>query len=132
MSNPQLPTTQNPPQPVPRPFRPRQFLLGLLFAGTGVSLVLSVAFLTDTVRTVTGALSIPAICTSLLLSILCIGTGFALMATALSNFDESEFDRLAVAGNISAFDRLQPNAPFPPDAAAEIPSSGCQTPDRIS
>jgi len=54
------------------------------------------------------------------------------MATALSNFDESEFDRLAVAGNISAFDRLQPNAPFPPDAAAEIPSSGCQTPDRIS
>lgn len=59
MSNPQLPTTQNPPQPVPRPFRPRQFLLGLLFSGTGVSLVLSVAFLTDTVRTVTALFPSP-------------------------------------------------------------------------
>lgn len=128
MSDSQLPASQ----PCQRPLRPRQFLLGLLFSGTGVSLVLSVAFLTDTVRTVTGALSIPAICTSLLLSILCIGTGFALMATASSNFDESEFDRLAASGNISAFEHLQLTSSFPPESTAEVPPSGCQTPDRIS
>jgi len=123
---------QNSPQPTPRPFRPRQFLLGLLLSGTGVSLILSVAFLTDTVRTVTGTLSVPAICTSLLLSILFIGTGFALMSTALSDFDEAEFDRLAASGNVSAFERLQQTDPFPTSTAANVPSSGCQTPDRIS
>lgn len=128
-------------QPDPRPpvlphsgraFRPRQFLLGLLLSCTGVSLVLSVAFLTDTVRTVTGTLSIPAICTSLLLSILCIGTGFALMSTAMPAFDESEFDRLAAAGNISAFERISQQesaALAPPEESA---ASGCPTSNRIS
>lgn len=115
-----------------RAFRPRQFLLGLLFSCTGVSLVLSVAFLTDTVRTVTGTLSIPAICTSLLLAILCIGTGFALMSTAMATFDESEFDRLASAGNISAFEHLSQQGsavPAPPD---ETVASGCSASNRVS
>ena len=91
-----------PNQPIAaRPFRPRQFLLGLLLAGTGVALILSIAFLTDTLQTVTGTLSIPALFTSLLLAIPCIGLGFALMCTAAATPDESEFDRLLAAGNSS-------------------------------
>ena len=87
-----------PNQPIAaRPFRPRQFLLGLLLSGTGVALILSIAFLTDTLQTVTGTLSIPALFTSLLLAIPCIGLGFALMCTAAATPDSSVVESLGNA-----------------------------------
>ena len=85
-----------------REFRPLRFALGLLSTACGVAIILGIGVRMIETRQFGEAIATPFGAVCMLAGVMLLGSGFGIMATASSGFDESEFDRLADAGNISA------------------------------
>ena len=94
----------------PRPLKPLRFAVGMLLTGCGMAMILLIGIRLIEVRLTGGDLVMPLVVVGVLTGVILLGSGFALMASSSSGFDEDEFDRLAEAGNISAFETLDDNS----------------------
>lgn len=85
-----------------RPFRPARFLVGLLLAVSGISVILIVAANTIRLHHLGREITLPIIAFSVITGIFLLGGGFGVMTTAAAGTDESEFERLLNAGETLA------------------------------
>ncbi len=85
-----------------RSMRPIRFAMGAMVSATGIGMILSVAFGMFQIRKFGGDMSLLIVGFVVLLGVMFLGGGFGVMATSSAGFDESEFDRLSSAGNLSA------------------------------
>jgi hypothetical protein len=85
-----------------RAMRPLRFAMGAMISATGMGMILSVAFGMFQIRKFGGDMSLLIVGFVVLLGVMFLGGGFGVMATSSAGFDESEFDRLSTAGNLSA------------------------------
>lgn len=83
-----------------RAMRPVRFAMGAMISATGVGMILSVAFGMFQIRKFGGDMSLLIVGFVVLLGVMFLGGGFGVMATSSAGFDESEFDRLSIAGNL--------------------------------
>lgn len=88
-----------PQSPKGRPMQKARFLLGLLFAAMGISLMLAVAVGALQDFGLSGRLSLPAVGICMIFGLMLVGGGFGVMATAAPTFDDDEFDRLVEEGD---------------------------------
>ena len=82
----------------------------MLLTGCGMAMILLIGIRLIEVRLTGGGLVMPLVVVGWLTGVILLGSGFAIMASSSSGFDEDEFDRLAEAGNISAFETLDDNS----------------------
>lgn len=85
-----------------RKFRPLRFMVGLTLTTAGVSLILWIAIRMLDVHYLGGRFALALVAIVVMSSVMMLGGGFGLMATAAAGFDDHEFDRLIRSGNISA------------------------------
>ncbi|MDA1232102.1 MAG: hypothetical protein O2856_15115 [Planctomycetota bacterium] len=96
-----------------RQFQPLRFAIGLTCTASGVALILGIGLRIIEIQNFSSDVSTPLIAICVLTGVMLLGGGFGVMTTSSSGFDDAEFDRLAVAGNISAVDRSDPEGPAP-------------------
>lgn len=85
-----------------RTMQPVRFAMGLMISAAGIGMILSVALGMFQIRKFGGDMSLLIVAFVVLLGVMFLGGGFGVMATSSAGFDESEFDRLSSAGNLSA------------------------------
>ena len=104
-------TTTDHRTPLPRrKFRPLRFVVGLTLTTVGVSLILWVAIRMLDVHYLGGRFALALVAIVVMSSVMMLGGGFGLMATAAAGFDDNEFDRLIRSGNISAAEMVMTQA----------------------
>ncbi|MEZ6132860.1 MAG: hypothetical protein R3C59_29680 [Planctomycetaceae bacterium] len=116
-----VPAVTPPPCPA-RPMNKRRFATGLLFATSGIALMLTVALGALQSAGANGRLSLPAVAVCMIIGLMLLGGGFGVMATAAATFDDAEFDRL-----MHASDR-----PLPTTTAATLSPDSESMPSRRS
>ena len=79
-----------------------RFAIGLLCTTSGVTIILCIGLRMIEMQDISDDFAMPLVAICVLTGVMLLGGGFGVMATSSSGFDDSEFDRLAVAGNISA------------------------------
>lgn len=94
------------PTAMRRKFRPMRFAVGLTLTTISVSLILWIAIRMLDVHHLGGRFALALVAVVVMSSVMMLGAGFALMATAAADFDDSEFERLIRSGNISSADAL--------------------------
>jgi len=83
-------------------FQPLRFAVGLCCASSGVAIILGVGLRVIEMHDISNDFAMPLVAVCVLTGVMLLGGGFGVMATSSAGFDETEFDRLATAGNISA------------------------------
>lgn len=78
----------------PRPMNKSRFATGLMFAASGMTLMLVVAFGAMQNAGALGRLSLPAVGLCMIIGLMLLGGGFGVMATSAATFDDGEFERL--------------------------------------
>jgi hypothetical protein len=106
---------ESPSQPKPaRPMQVKRFLSGMVFAGSGIGLMLCVAVGALHDAGADGKLSLPAVALCMVIGLMLLGGGFGVMATAAPTFDDDEFARLLRQGNQPLAGERCDNEPFTP------------------
>ena len=99
------------PASIKRKFRPMRFAIGLTLTTISVSLILWVAIRMLDVHYFGGRFALALVAIVVMSSVMMLGAGFGLMATAAADFDDSEFERLIRSGNISSAEVMMTEAP---------------------
>ena len=94
-----------------RKFRPVRFIVGLTLTSISVSLILLIAIRMIDVHHLGGRFALVLVAIVVMSSVMMLGAGFGLMATAAADFDDSEFERLIRSGNISSAEAITADAP---------------------
>lgn len=112
-------TEEQTPARIRRKFRPLRFIVGLTLTTISVSLILWVAIRMMDVHHLGGRFALALVAIVVMSSVMMLGAGFGLMATAAADFDDSEFERLIRSGNISSAEVMMAEAP---PAVSDSPS----------
>lgn len=118
---PLLQTPEPMPTSGPRPMNKGRFATGLMFAASGMALMLVVAFGTMQNAGGLGRLSLPAIGLCMVIGLMLLGGGFGVMATSAGTFDDGEFERLMQG---QAQPLRNQTAPRPNSTAASLAAFG--------
>jgi hypothetical protein len=106
-------TEEQTPARIRRKFRPLRFIVGLTLTTISVSLILWVAIRMIDVHLLGGRFALVLVAVVVMSSVMMLGAGFGLMATAAADFDDSEFERLIRSGNISSAEVMMAEATPP-------------------
>jgi hypothetical protein len=104
-------TEEQTPARIRRKFRPLRFIVGLTLTTISVSLILWVAIRVIDVHQLGGRFALALVAIVVMSSVMMLGAGFGLMATAAADFDDSEFERLIRSGKISSAEVMMADAP---------------------